>query len=546
MNDNVFEFDGDIEDEYLEDLEQVLPSKKKQKKMIEDDDIADDIYNAIVDQADKIIHDYYEKTIPGAEAWTDEHSHWIAEQSIEDLITKEEFLGLPKMDDISVTTGVYPSVIEDCVRIWEERKKRPITLVVCEEGFGSGKTFKESVLLWLQWVELCKYTNPQAYFNLRPDSWMAFMIFSRTEPLARRVAFTEVWNRFTCPFNRKYFPATPFLKREIQIKRNHTVVYAGSSSALSAIGYSLYGGCFSEDDKIKLSNGDVKSFGELENSGSLDIIGFDTNSAKFVDTQADNVIKTRENVDLYEVEMENGTKFKATPDQLFLTYRLKSHGYYEFIYKELKDITENDEIATDKDFIECKVCNKMKIKSKTYIGKHDVYDVINSKTQNFILENGVIAHNCLDESNFLEVIEDSKRSQDDWNTIYDEAEELLDAVRLRMVSRYARRDGTLPGFVACVSSARYEDDFTDKKIKEAKMKGPASSIFYTRRATYEAKPKYMFPSGEFFYINTDTMEQIPKESAKVFLDLIKAIEDSCFLIEDLQSEMNKKLVKIGY
>jgi len=395
MNDNVFEFDGDIEDEYLEDLEQVLPSKKKQKKMIEDDDIADDIYNAIVDQADKIIHDYYEKTIPGAEAWTDEHSHWIAEQSIEDLITKEEFLGLPKMDDISVTTGVYPSVIEDCVRIWEERKKRPITLVVCEEGFGSGKTFKESVLLWLQWVELCKYTNPQAYFNLRPDSWMAFMIFSRTEPLARRVAFTEVWNRFTCPFNRKYFPATPFLKREIQIKRNHTVVYAGSSSALSAIGYSLYGG-------------------------------------------------------------------------------------------------------------------------------------------------------ILDESNFLEVIEDSKRSQDDWNTIYDEAEELLDAVRLRMVSRYARRDGTLPGFVACVSSARYEDDFTDKKIKEAKMKGPASSIFYTRRATYEAKPKYMFPSGEFFYINTDTMEQIPKESAKVFLDLIKAIEDSCFLIEDLQSEMNKKLVKIGY
>jgi len=69
---------------------------------------------------------------------------------------------------------------------------------------------------------------------------------NRTEVQARRVTFSEIWNRFTAPFNKDYFPPAPRYSKEIRIEQNNTVIFPGTSSGMSALGYNCYGGCVDE------------------------------------------------------------------------------------------------------------------------------------------------------------------------------------------------------------------------------------------------------------------------------------------------------------
>lgn len=44
---------------------------------------------------------------------------------------------------------------------------------------------------------------------------------------------------------------------------------------------------------------------------------------------------------------------------------------------------------------------KMRVKSITYAGKSDVYNMEVEGTHDFAIENGIIAHNCYDESRYF-------------------------------------------------------------------------------------------------------------------------------------------------
>ena len=174
-------------------------------------------------------------------------------EGIETLICDSYFLGLGEY--------VYPSVLDDIIELFEERKRRPVNLVIFLEGIGSGKTTKFSILQFLQWFELSMQPDPQAHYKMAPGSIIALINLSRTESQARRVAFGEVWRRFQCPFVKDYFTPNPRFSKEIQIPQNNTIIFAGTSSAMSALGYNLYGGgideaCFLEvvEDSKRAAN----------------------------------------------------------------------------------------------------------------------------------------------------------------------------------------------------------------------------------------------------------------------------------------------------
>lgn len=81
-----------------------------------------------------------------------------------------------------------------------------------------------------------------------------------TEKQAKRVTFTEVWNRFQSPFNKDYFPPTDRFTTEIRIPRNNTTIFPGTSSALSALGYNLYGGVIDEAAFLEVVDDSSKTF----------------------------------------------------------------------------------------------------------------------------------------------------------------------------------------------------------------------------------------------------------------------------------------------
>lgn len=148
--------------------------------------------------------------------------------------------------------------------MWEERKKRQINLVILEMAIGSGKSFFSSILQWLQWKELiCKY-NPHEYFRLDPDSKIAFICLSKTHDQARKITFDYVQARFKSGFNKDYFPPNDRKKSELEIKRSNTLIFPGTSSEASALGYNVYGANIDEaanldivEDSKKATIGDV-------------------------------------------------------------------------------------------------------------------------------------------------------------------------------------------------------------------------------------------------------------------------------------------------
>jgi hypothetical protein len=89
---------------------------------------------------------------------------------------------------------------------------------------------------------------------------------------------------------------------------------------------------------------------------------------------------------------------------------------------------------------------------------------------------------CMDESNFLPVIARSKKRP--WTDVYDAAVANYLALSRRMKSRFMKL-GKMPGKLLIVSSKRYPDDFTERKIGEAKGD---PSIFIADFPQWATKP----------------------------------------------------------
>ena len=108
------------------------------------------------------------------------------------------------------------------------------------------------------------------------------------------------------------------------------------------------------------------------------------------------------------------------------------------------------------------------------------------------LESGTIGQNIyaaiLDEVNFLEITEHSKKNMD--GEEYDQAVQLYNSIASRRKSRFMKQGRTL-GMLCLVSSKRYPNQFTDRKVAQAKKElqttGKTSIYVYDKRR-WDIKP----------------------------------------------------------
>lgn len=90
----------------------------------------------------------------------------------------------------------------------------------------------------------------------------------------------------------------------------------------------------------------------------------------------------------------------------------------------------------------------------------------------------------IDEANFMEVVQKSKRSRG-VNKEFNQAQGLYGNILRRAESRY-KEDGKIPGKLILISSRQYPDDFVEKKIRELRGK-PGVVIF--EHTKYEMTPE---------------------------------------------------------
>lgn len=176
-----------------------------------------------------------------------------------------EQLPLSKLLDDPYYLGIggdlFPEHRRDIEQLWEARKTHGTHTAVFEEGIGSGKTFKFSTIMWLEVTEVITKVNPLKYYGLgEKGQGIAFICMSRNATLAKEVTFRTVLPFFDCPFYREYFPPQVNFTKIEETRRfpsrlrfpKNIVVFPGTGSALSAIGYNVFGGCIDEANYLEL------------------------------------------------------------------------------------------------------------------------------------------------------------------------------------------------------------------------------------------------------------------------------------------------------
>lgn len=132
------------------------------------------------------------------------------------------------------------------------------------------------------------------------------------------------------------------------------------------------------------------------------------------------------------------------------------------------------------------------------------------------LESGTIGQNIyaalLDEVNFLEITEHSKKNRDGGE--YDQAIQLYNSIASRRKSRFMKQ-GRMMGMLCLVSSKRYPNQFTDRKVAQAQKElhttGKTSIYVYDKRR-WDIKPDDY--CGETFKVFMGDMTRKPRILSK--------------------------------
>jgi hypothetical protein len=109
----------------------------------------------------------------------------------------------------------------------------------------------------------------------------------------------------------------------------------------------------------------------------------------------------------------------------------------------------------------------------------------------------------IDELNYMDVIEKSKRSID--GGTYNQAVAVYESIARRRKSRFHKL-GSTPGMLCLVSSRRYPGQFTDTKEEEAKSD---PTIYVYDKCVWDVKPEGTFTSG-FFPVFTGDASRRPR------------------------------------
>jgi DNA polymerase III delta prime subunit len=139
--------------------------------------------------------------------------------------------------------------------------------------------------------------------------------------------------------------------------------------------------CLEENEEIIIGTTDNQrpvSMKSLPN-GEFDIVSYNIERGCL---ENDKAIVVSDKVDeLYEIELDDGRKIKATSEHPFLVRRNS-----EELFVKLKDLTNDDKLMS--------LNKNSKIKNIKQIGKGRVINIQVNKNHTFITKNGIITHNC--------------------------------------------------------------------------------------------------------------------------------------------------------
>lgn len=134
----------------------------------------------------------------------------------------------------------------------------------------------------------------------------------------------------------------------------------------------------------------------------------------------------------------------------------------------------------------------------------------------------------IDEANFMERTDNSKKSRFGESGTYDQAQSLYSTMMGRITSRFMRK-GVCAGKLFLLSSAAYPGDFIDRKVQEyyaLEARGVQNPIYVSLRSRWEAIPRENFLAEEFLVEVGDSVRKsriIEKVEDAIDQSFVKAV-----------------------
>lgn len=138
--------------------------------------------------------------------------------------------------------------------------------------------------------------------------------------------------------------------------------------------------CITGDALITTKDGEIpmrEVVSKIENGETVEVLTYNEQNACCEFKTINDVFLTRKNANIIEVECEDGTTLKLTPDHKVFT---ENRGWVE-----ASKLTDNDVLV--------KTFKKIKVKRLSLRENEDVYDLTINSNHNFFA-NGILVHNC--------------------------------------------------------------------------------------------------------------------------------------------------------
>lgn len=113
-------------------------------------------------------------------------------------------------------------------------------------GIGGGKSYTSSVIItYMVYRTLC-LKDPQKFYGLAKDSWIAFINQSIRADQSKRVVFGEIKSRIdNSPWFMKYYQPDPNIRSELRFLKN-ILVFPGNSQETFTFGFNILGAVMDE------------------------------------------------------------------------------------------------------------------------------------------------------------------------------------------------------------------------------------------------------------------------------------------------------------